>query len=85
VKLGTVLRELNDLPAARVHYEAALEAKPDYVPARLQLGVTLLSLGETNLAEEQWRKVIAVEPENSQAKMYLRMLERTRGSLPPQP
>jgi tetratricopeptide (TPR) repeat protein len=84
VKLGTLLREVNDLPAARVHYEAALQAKPNYVPARLQLGVTLLALGEATAAEEHWRAVIAVEPENSQAKMYLRMLERTRASQPPQ-
>ena len=85
VKLGTVLREVNDLAAARVHYEAALQAKPNYVPALLQLGVTLLALGEASAAEEHWREVIAVEPENSQAKMYLRMLERTRGTQPPQP
>jgi tetratricopeptide (TPR) repeat protein len=85
VKLGTLLREINDLPAARAHYEAALQAKPSYVPARLQLGVTLLALGEANAAEEQWREVIKVEPENSQAKMYLRMLERNRASQPPQP
>jgi tetratricopeptide (TPR) repeat protein len=85
VKLGTLLREVNDLPAARVHYEAALQAKPNYVPARLQLGVTLLALGEATAAEEHWREVIKLEPENSQAKMYLRMLERTRASQPPQP
>jgi tetratricopeptide (TPR) repeat protein len=83
VKLGTLFREINDLPAARVHYEAALQAKPGYVPARLQLGVTLLALGEPTAAEEQWREVIKLEPENSQAKMYLRMLERTRLSQPP--
>jgi tetratricopeptide (TPR) repeat protein len=84
VKLGTILREVNDLPAARVHYEAALQAKPNYVPARLQLGVTLLALGEPLAAEEHWRQVIALEPSNSQAKMYLRVLERTRASEPPQ-
>ena len=84
-KLGTLLREINDLPGARVHYEAALQTKPNYIPARLQLGVILLSLGETTGAEEHWRHVIALEPENSQAKMYLRMLERTRMSKPPPP
>jgi tetratricopeptide (TPR) repeat protein len=84
-KLGTLLRELNDLPSARKAYEAAVQAKPNYVPARLQLGVTLLSLGEPAAAEEHWKHVISLEPENSQAKMYLRMLERTRASQPPQP
>ncbi len=82
-KLGTLLRELNDLAGARRAYEAAIQAKPNYVPARLQLGVTLLSLGEPDGAEEHWKHVIALEPESSQAKMYLRMLERTRASVPP--
>jgi tetratricopeptide (TPR) repeat protein len=84
-KLGTLLRELNDLPGARARYEAALQAKSSYVPARLQLGVTLLSLGDQAGAEEAWRQVISVDPENSQAKMYLRMLEKTRASQPPPP
>lgn len=79
-KLGTLLREINDLATARIHYEAALQSKPAYVPARLQLGVILLAMGDPNGAEEHWRHVIGLEPENSQAKMYLRMLERTRTS-----
>ncbi|MDB4945413.1 MAG: repeat protein [Labilithrix sp.] len=84
LKLGTLLREVNDLPGARRHYEAALEAKPAYVPARVQLGVTLLAMGDAGAAEQAWRAVLEVEPENSQAKMYLRMLERSRTSTPPQ-
>src|SRR5215212_9986400 len=73
-KLGALLREVNDLPGARIRYEAALQQKPNYVPARLQLGVILLSLGDPRAAEEHWRHVIGIEPDNSQAKMYLRML-----------
>jgi tetratricopeptide (TPR) repeat protein len=79
-KLGSLLREINDLPGARRRYEAALEAKPSYVPARLQLGVILLALGEPSAAEEQWRQVTVLDAENAQARMYLRMLERTRTS-----
>lgn len=83
-KLGSLLREVSDLPGARARYEAALQAKPGYVPALLQLGVTLLALGDAKGAEEHWQKVAALDPDNSQAKMYLRMLERTRGtSMPP--
>jgi tetratricopeptide (TPR) repeat protein len=82
-KLGTLLRELNDLPGARARYEAAVQAKPNYVPARLQLGVTLLALGDSAGAEEHWRHAASLEPESSQAKMYLRMLERTKTGLPP--
>ena len=39
--------------------------------------------GELNAAETHWKEAAALEPENSQAKMYLRMLERTRTSQPP--
>src|SRR5579862_6893053 len=70
VRLGTLLREINDLPRAREQYEAAVTARPSYVPARIQLGVTLLSLGESDAAGEQWRKALEIEPENVRAKMY---------------
>jgi hypothetical protein len=48
----------------------------------MQLGVTLLSLGESEGAAEQWRKILEIEPENARAKMYLRMLTTTRSSVP---
>ncbi|HVH46480.1 MAG TPA: tetratricopeptide repeat protein [Labilithrix sp.] len=82
-KLGALLREIHDLAGARAHYELALQAKPAYVPARLQLGVILLALGDAAAAEGHWREVVAIEPDNSQAKMYLRMLERAGASKPP--
>ncbi|HEY8040229.1 MAG TPA: tetratricopeptide repeat protein [Polyangiaceae bacterium] len=84
-RLGTLLREINDLPRAREQYEAAVTARPSYVPARIQLGVTLLSLGETDGAGDQWKKVLEIEPENVRAKMYLRMMANARTSAPPPP
>jgi len=72
------LRESNEPARARIHYEAALSARPSFVPARVQLGVTLLSLGDAPKAEEQWNKVLEIEPENTQAKMYLRMSATNR-------
>jgi tetratricopeptide (TPR) repeat protein len=44
-RLGKLLGEAKELVRAREHYEAAVAARPNYVPARVQLGVTLLSLG----------------------------------------
>jgi tetratricopeptide (TPR) repeat protein len=73
-RLGTLLRQTNDLARAREQYEAAIGARPNYVPARMQLGVTLLSLGESDGAAEQWNKVLEIEPDNARAKMYLRMV-----------
>jgi tetratricopeptide (TPR) repeat protein len=84
-KLGNLLRELNEHVRAREHYEAAISARSGYVPARVALGVTLLSLGELDGAEYHWKKVLESEPENPQVKMYLRMLasQRLKSSLPP--
>jgi tetratricopeptide (TPR) repeat protein len=75
-KLGSLLRQVNDLARARTHYEAAIASRPSYVPARVQMGVTLLALGDAPGAEEQWTKVVDLEPDNSQAKMYLRVLHQ---------
>ena len=82
-KLGTLLREINDLPRAREQYEAAVTARPSYVPARIQLGVTLLSMGESEAAGEQWKKALEIEPENVRAKMYLRMVAAALSQRPP--
>ena len=84
-RLGTLLREANDLPGARAQYEAAVEARPSYVLAHIQLGVTLLALGEADAAEAAWKRALEIDGENPHAKMYLRMLsaQRAKGSLPP--
>jgi cytochrome c-type biogenesis protein CcmH/NrfG len=49
------------------------------VPARVLLGVTLLSLGEADAAAEEWRKALEVEPDNVPARMYLRISMADRG------
>lgn len=79
-KLGSLYRDDNNLALARQHYEAARAANARYVPARMLLGVTLLSQGEVEPAEAEWRFVLEIEPENRAAKMYLRMVEAQRSS-----
>jgi tetratricopeptide (TPR) repeat protein len=79
-RLGTLYRDDSNLPLARQHYEAARDANPSYVPARVLLGVTLLSLGEVDAAEAEWKKVLELEPDNRAAKMYLRMVEAQRSA-----
>ena len=66
--------------AVRVAAEAARDANASYVPARVLLGVTLLSLAEVDAAEAEWRKVLELEPDNRAAKMYLRMVEAQRSA-----
>jgi tetratricopeptide (TPR) repeat protein len=79
-RLGTLHRDGDDFLRARVHYEAARTANPQYTPARVLLGVTLLSLGEADLAVAEWRDVLVIDPDNRTAKMYLRMVEAQRSA-----
>jgi tetratricopeptide (TPR) repeat protein len=79
-KLGTLYRDDANLALARKHYEAARDANARFVPARVLLGVTLLSLGEVDAAESEWKSVLELDPENRAAKMYLRMVEAQRSS-----
>ncbi len=81
-RLGSLLRDRNDLVGARARYELAIEHKPNYVAARVQLGVTLFTMGDTSGAEAAWKKSLELENDNSQAKMYLRVLDRQRQSAP---
>jgi len=81
-KLGTLHRDDSNLPLARLCYEAARTANPRFVPARVMLGITLLSLGEIDAATTEWREALALEPENRSAKMYLRMVEAQRSARP---
>jgi tetratricopeptide (TPR) repeat protein len=83
VRLAGLHRQAGDLQSAKTAYEAALAAREAYVPARLGLGITLFTLGDPNGAEAEWNRAIALEPENAQAKLYLRMLERSRTAPPP--
>lgn len=77
-RLGSLYRDSDNFALARQHYEAARAANPTYAPARVLLGVTLLSLGKIDEATAEWHEVLTIDPENRSAKMYLRMVETQR-------
>jgi tetratricopeptide (TPR) repeat protein len=79
-RLGNLYRDAGDLQRAREQYEAAKNANPKYVHARVLLGITLFSLGDSAGALNEWREVLASDPENKSAQMYVRMLETHSGS-----
>ena len=78
LRLAHLYRDVGNLALAREHYTAARDANPRYLPARLHLGVTLLSLSAPDLAIVEWREALAIDPANKNAKMYLRMVEAQR-------
>jgi tetratricopeptide (TPR) repeat protein len=80
LRLGTLYRDAGNLALAREHYAAACEANPRYAPARVLLGLALLSFGLSDHAIAEWREALAIDPENKTAKMYLRMVEAQRNA-----
>ena len=72
-KLATTLRDLGKVDAALDELMAVRDAKPAYVGARLHLGVTLWSAERKQEAKAEWRAVLVHDPNNSRARMYLRM------------
>jgi tetratricopeptide (TPR) repeat protein len=74
-RLGNLYRDSGDFARAKEQYQAAKDANPKYLPARVLLGVTMYFTGDTPGAIAQWREVLAIDPENKSAQMYVRMAE----------
>jgi tetratricopeptide (TPR) repeat protein len=82
VRLGTVYRDMGHHEAAILELEHAKRIRPDYVPARIHLGVTLFSLGRRDAAIAEWQAVLAADPANKSALLYLRMVSDEHGPKP---
>jgi len=59
---------------AAASFRAAVEARPDSVPARINLGSALARLGDRVGAIEQFHQVLAVAPDNATAQFDLGVL-----------
>jgi tetratricopeptide (TPR) repeat protein len=78
VRLGNVYRDMGVHDAAIIEFEHAKRIRPDYVPARIHLGVTLFSLGRRDAAIA----VLATDPDNKSAQLYIRMVSDEHGPRP---
>lgn len=74
-RLGGAYRATGDLKAATREYERAKKDNPRLPDPRLQLGMTHYAAGEHEKAAREWREVIALEPSNRFAKLYLGLVE----------
>jgi lipoprotein NlpI len=81
VRLGNVYRDMG-VHAAIAEFEHAKRIRPDYAPARIHLGVTLFSLGRVDAALAEWQAVLATDPTNKSAQLYLRMVSDEHGPKP---
>jgi len=68
--------------AAVAEFEHAKRLRPDFVPARIHLGVTLFSLGRKDAALVEWKAVLEIDPTNKSAQLYIRMANDEHGPKP---
>ena len=75
---GGVLMGLNEPKKAKIQFEMALKADPDYVPALDNLGNLHHKLGDSEAAIETYRRVLRVAPQNHDAYRKLALSKRFR-------
>ncbi len=75
-RLGQILRDAGQLVAACAEFERVKVERPNYLPARISLGVTYFALNDKALAKNEWKSVLEIDPQNKTASMYLNMVEQ---------
>ncbi len=74
-RLGTTLRDAGKLAAAIEELTAVRDTAPDYLPGRVNLGVTLWQAKRIDEAKAEWEHVLAKDPDNRSATLYLSMVK----------
>ena len=62
IRIGNIRRDLGDSTAARTHYLRALEIKPDYAWAYLELAICLQREGAAEEALNSYRQALKYNP-----------------------
>ncbi len=78
-ELGAAYRDLKDFDNAVRELSEAIRLNKDYATPRIQLGLTYYTMGLSELAKEQWLKVIETRPEDKMARMYMTLLASPPG------
>jgi Flp pilus assembly protein TadD len=78
---GTILSELNDLPAGEWHFRRALELAGEQGPILTNLALNLMQQGRVEEADRYFAQSDAVEPRNLQTLAYWSALCEARGDL----
>ncbi len=74
------LEEHGKIPPAIALYEKCVESFPDYIPARVNLIVALISAGDRERAGGQAQKAIEVMPDNPRVRYLARLLGKAQPS-----
>lgn len=71
---GKVALEAKRYEEAATEFRKAIEARPDSVPAHVNLGATLTQLGDLKGAAEEFEKALLIDPNNVNARYNLAVL-----------
>ncbi len=77
-RLAQLYRDTGHKERAREQLEIVKQHSPAYVPARVLLGVALLSEGQFDAAIAEFEAVLAVDAEHKSAQMYVKIAESQR-------
>ncbi len=80
--LGGLLREAGELDAARTHFEAALQVRPDLEKVHNNLGLVFLAQRREADAERHFQRAIELRPDYADALNSLGALRRQQRRLP---
>ena len=56
-----------ELSEALLHYEKAVELRPDYADGHYNLGNLLLRQGKIDKAITEWEKTVSIQPDDAEA------------------
>ena len=76
-----IIEEINDLPAAIAHYQAANKLAPRFAPAHAKLARALMRVNQLDDAEKEWTTAAELDPESHVPRLGLGRLAMTRGDL----
>ncbi len=79
--LGLMLRDRNQLPAARKEFETVLRLNPEHSAAHGNLGFILAAQGELDYSEEQLRAALQLNPEDTLVQSGLAELLQARSKM----
>lgn len=74
LKLADAHRDSGDLPRAIAELESLVRGHPDYLRGKIHYGLCLYSSGRKAEATKAWEGVLAREPANPSAQMYLHLV-----------
>ena len=77
-KIGIAYREKGLYNEAIREFMKAKEINVRYMPARINLGITYYMKGFLDLAVDEWKDALAVNPESADALMYLKFVENEK-------